>query len=919
MSGPLASSDMVMMVWRVPFADARPMVQAFRPGMTVAEMVAEMDLPPDFMERGVVLLSGHELYRHRWRRTRPKGGARLSCHYPLEGGRAGGGAKAIAGILLAIATVFTAGLASTGYLATAGWFTIGSTSAKVLSMSISLIGGLAASALSKPPARPKSTDDERRGPASLSGNVLAKDSPLPRVQGLHRAIYPPLAVQPLVVRHGKDEVVEAVYALAGPHDMRNLKLGDTPIAEAEDIEHETREGWDDDEPITLVTRYGATQTPSLELSQHVVLGDEQDTIEKVSGRGNLNDAAGGVMGGSPAPLPDVSRSLPKWHSLGAGEAPDEIWLHLIFQGLQLTTSPNQKQVVPFRLRMRASATDPWINLPELHFASASATELKPQIILKWGQADTLVGFPINEGWTTAYKAVAGQADPATTGWQAHASFSKGAGSDVVRSGIEGASNVKNVQLGELTATLYLDPAQIPPGEYEVQIKRGHSFAAPSFNKDGYVYAGTLRDFFSYFVSSGRAKIARSRENVTDRAYVIRLCSVWNRHPIAGGKVGPGLALLALTARNRSVEQVSLEAAGYVRDWDGDGWNDWTLTGNPAPHYVDVRCGPNAVRPLPMKKLDQDELLDWRADCAAKGYELRLVVEGAGDQEVLDRICSVGYAQTRQAALYGVVRDYDRSAEEPTQVFTARNSRGLAMSKAFPILPDAMRVTFKRATDLRRDRTMLVWREGREGVANPRIENARYEGMCDDDQVRDRVVFDLRQAEQRSALWTFRAPIEAVLSRRGDLIRINHRTMNERHEPARIAEVLHEAGSIAGVELDGAVQCWDETDMHGVTNLHGIADMHAIGRRTAVEIRLPDGSVSQHAVMGGSGRRKRLTFAAPATVELAEDDQPEIRPGLLAWIGEPGELKARMVITDIAYGANHEATIVAAPEAPGLWQ
>ncbi|UDL87035.1 hypothetical protein LGH82_17610 [Mesorhizobium sp. PAMC28654] len=51
----------VMGVWRPPFSTAGAIVQVFEPGMTLSEMVASMpNLPPDFMQRGTLMIAGHE-------------------------------------------------------------------------------------------------------------------------------------------------------------------------------------------------------------------------------------------------------------------------------------------------------------------------------------------------------------------------------------------------------------------------------------------------------------------------------------------------------------------------------------------------------------------------------------------------------------------------------------------------------------------------------------------------------------------------------------------------------------------------------------------------------------------------------------------------------------------------------------------
>lgn len=929
---PLHQTGHVAAFWRAPFAQSAAMVRTFGPDATVLDIVQSFGgLPIDFLDRGIVRVGEHEIDRARWIRVRLKPGTRITLHYALRAGGDDGGGKAVLGIVLAIATILTAGLASAGMFATAGgWFAAGSLSAKLLATGISLAGALADAAITPPPAKPKSDPRDQDTTASLQGNVLAAGAPIQRVVGTRR-LFPPLGAQPLTYRDGKDEVVEAFYVLAGPHDLSEIRIGDTPIADAEDVEYELREGWPDDEPLRMVTRYSTTKTPSLELSQHIVLGDEQDTLEQVRTGTDLrgNDGVLGLFGPQPAQVADPSKSLPKWHSVSLSPDCDEGWLHFVLpEGLQITSSPNQKQSIPFRIRMRASPSDPWINLPEIHFTSASAKEIKPQVILRWGDPIDMLGFSANEGWTIAWKSVPGQAGPpATDAWNAHSSFSEGAGNDSIYAGNEWFSRVTRVQLGELTAMFFLDPAQIPKGRYQVEIKRGCSFVTGSLNKDSYAYGGTVRDFFSYYQAGGggagmagaKAKIPRSRENVADRAYVVRVVSVYNEHPVDGGRVGPGMAIIAVRARNRAIENLSVLASGYVRDWDGAAWTNWTTTSNPAPHFRDVMRGDLSPDPLDLEMIDDASLVAWRQACIDEGYTCDHIAEGDSGDEVLMILASCGYARPRASETWGVIRDYDRSGEDPVQVFTERNSNGVTMAKAFARLPDAISAVWAEPDELDETRELLVFRPGKEGVANPLIEEITYQGVNGEAQVQKRVEFDLAQAQLRSTFWSWSAPIEALRAARGDLVQLNHPVIDRWQASARTLDVLYDDGAIVGLILDSDLQFWNEPDFFEADDIFAVDDWFEIGLKTAIGIRRSDGSSSVHSITGGSSLRNQVEFAFPLSPVIDDDDLPTIREDCLVWIGPSSIVARRLVLVSATYDAQQTASLTAVDEAPELFE
>lgn len=892
--------------YRTPFDLDRPgTMMKFSPDLTLSQMVGTFThLPPDFAARGDIMVGDHFIPREHWPRVKLKPGIKATFFYaPRGGGGGGGGKKSKGGILalvIGIATILTAGLALTGAFATGGLFLAGSTSAKLLAGAITIAGQLLAKAISAPPTDDKkSSNDDTKGAASASGNLLEAGAPIAAIRGTMKA-FPSLLTQPYTYRYNGDEIVEAIFGFAGPHQWTSIKVGDSEIAGAQDIEYQTCEGWDDDSVLDLIQRYAVTKQPGLELSIHDVVEDDQQQLRNQT---------------------LYTASLPIFHGVAAAASPDQINIDLTFlEGLYDTTATDVFQRVPFRVRMRNLATGITYNLPEVHYTSKTAREIRLSIILKWAAAlDSLPGMPAN-GWASAFYTVPAQVSPAMGGWQAHSSFYSGSGDTYLSRNNQGSSGViRSYLTGTDEFSFHLNSASIPKGRYQIEIQRGTSVTDANFNPANYQYNGTVNDFMGYVFIGGTAMVVKKRVNQADRVGLVRISSVFNTHPINGGLQGSGLAMIAVKATNRAVENLSAIVSGYVQDWDGNGWDTWTTSSNPAAIYNDVLRGRLTPDPLESIVIDNDSLVEWRQACIDNAYTCNMICEGDALLDILRIVASCGYAQPRMSDTWGVIRDFDRSSDAPSQVFTAANSYGMTMENEFVRLPDALRVSF---TDAAADYAAgedIVYRTGVPPTADPRLEEMSYRGLVSLADARKRANFDLIQVEARAAKWTFNAPTEAIRSTRGDLVAINHDFISEFHDSGRIIDVEFDddGNAITAVVMDRDVPVYNELDMLHVPDMLLVGDMFLVGAQTSISIRQSTSLISTHAVTG-TGKRAHLQLTTPYALDLDTDERPTIRPDCLAWVGASGNEYKRLIISAISYDKNQTAQIEAVAEAPELW-
>ena len=887
----------IMAVYREFGSLRAPEVRHLRDGLSLADLRRAMPvLPPDFDDRGVICVNGHPVRPALWGMIRPKpafGGVPIEVTFhapPMGGGGGKEGGKNILALVAGIAlTALTGFIAGGGLAAKLGFsarlFGAGSIGATLAAAGVSLVGSLLISSLVPPPTIPTGKTINNPGAASAEGNVLEPNGAIPRVIG-SRKVFPPLASEPLTYFDGNDEVVEAVYVLAGPHQLTDIRVGAAPIASLLDVEFETREGWSGDMPITLTKRQARTDQRSVELRGHTVAADDGVTLESPTG--------------------DFTAALPQRMTLATRVSPDEHWLHFVMPaGLNKNASDTTRLRVPLRIRMRLVGASTWINLPELHFSAATPRQLRAAVKLIWTtDASTSPSASATEGWVEARVAAPAQTIvPAGAAWVADAYFDDGAGDNWLNSNNLGSTRVNHLIMNRYTAAIYLDTAIYPKGRYELEIVRGAAIQNTNWSASAYTVSGTVYDLFGYFNTP--AAIPQTRNGVSDSLVLVRSVSVWNEHPLPGAD----LATITIRARNRQLEQVSCIAGGWVQDWDGTGWRNWVVTNNPAPHLRDIYAGRQNLDPVPADVIDDAGLVVWRTACAALNYKVNALIEDASVDDAARIVASCGYARPYMSEVWGVVRDFDRSADVPVQIFTPRNSSGFQWTKAFNRVPEGFRVNFRDALQDYEQRQITVFRPGVSSDTG-RLEQVTYEGLVSEAEVRAKALYDQAQSEGRNTFYSLDAPAEAIICRRGSLVGVQHDSLSEWSGSGRIIDVMiNSGGLVTAIRLDVAVKLANEADMHATTNMHTIADLHNVGRRSGVAIRRA-GSRTIHAVSNASGGSDLLTFASPiAATGLSE--------GVLCATGPLGTEVLRLIVFAIAPKEDLTATLTLVDEAPGI--
>lgn len=878
----------ILAVYREPFG-FMPHVQTMNDGQTLLEMRNLFRrLPEDFNDRGVICLNGHPVPRALWGAVRPKAPAVTEITFH-ENSIVGGGDDGknvfsiIASIALTLATGFIAGGGLLGKFGLGAAFGAGKIGALALAAGVSLAGSLLLSALVPPPTVSRDQPNKNLGAASADGNVLSVNGPIPRVVGT-RKVYPPLAAEPLTYFSGPDEIVEACFVLSGPHKIDDIRVGVAEIDSTVDTEYEVREGWPGDPPVTLVRRHSRTEAMQAELRGHIVSDEDGKT---------LDTQTGGIL-----------TTLPQLQVTSTRDAPDEHQLQITCpQGLHYNASEDTKLRIPLRIRIRSPGGE-WRNMPELHFQAAAVRQLRSTIRFVWVEEE--LGTPSasnNEGWVEARVWSPQQTiAPTNLGWAADPYFVGPSGDDYMSSGNLGSTRVRHVEMDRYTTTLFLDQASFPRGRYEIEVQRGATFGLDGYAPTPYTYNGVVWDFWGYQGSPG--EIAMSRDGLGDSIYLLRSVSIWNETPLPTRD----LAAIVIRARNRSVDRLSCLAGGYVRDWDGSGWNSWTTTNNPAPHLRDIYVGRENLDPVPLTMLDEDGLVDWRQACIDLNYTCNAIMEDQSVDDAARVVASCGYARPYMADIWGVVRDYDRSAESPMQIFTPRNMSGFQWTKGFARAPEGFRVNFPDASRDYDVNQISVFRPG-SSDDNGRMEQINYDGLVHEQDAIRHAEYDQMQALVRGTFYSWDCAAESILCRRGDLVGVSHDMLSSWAGSARITEVeLSGSGYVLSVRLDSAIPVASNYFMDDSPNLTLEENLSTLGLRSGIAIRGDSGTVI-HPISSSDGAW--VYFDPPVPSGGVYEDS-------LVAVGPIGREYLRLIVFAVSPQKNYEATIIAVDEAPELW-
>lgn len=235
-------------------------------GLTISQMLTLAQPDEKQLEHAIVFIKGERIPKEYWPSYKPAKGVLLEVRaFPIPSGGGGdGGGKNILRVVMMIAVVAFAAWAGPGLAAFFLGVKVAEVGAFASAMAtgiISAVGMLAVNAICPVRAPKLSQLSSQQGQQNDSptlfiegaSNEIRPFSPVPVILGKYR-MTPPLGSKPVTEVIGDKQYIRMLFIWGiGPieFDMSSFKIGETLLSDFVGVQVEHREGYDDDEPLTL--------------------------------------------------------------------------------------------------------------------------------------------------------------------------------------------------------------------------------------------------------------------------------------------------------------------------------------------------------------------------------------------------------------------------------------------------------------------------------------------------------------------------------------------------------------------------------------------------------------------------------------------------------------------------------------------
>ena len=851
-------SDITLNVAPHPFSVER-LTHKVSAGISVAEMLAEIQ--PDAVLRGCahVLLDGHPIEQRNWLRVYPKAGAILTVRMVPQGG---GGGKNPLRTLLSIAVLAASPMiASTlvGALGVTGSF-LGVSTAQILTGGMNLLGRLALNAIAPPP-RPRYNMGSKDAPVySLYGaqNRVEAFARVPKVLGRHRFV-PPLGAHPYTETIGGDQYLRMLFVWGyGPLEVSDLKIGETPLSEYEGIEVQTRQGYPTDAPLTLY-------------SNAVLQNDLQVA---------LRHSTGYVTRTSEADAEELSIDITFARGLFKfGRGSNKVATTVEVEVQYAPTGTENWSTGAQDFREVAAET---VELPVV-----PVTYVTGGVSYQTSRIDRVAFDPA----AAIVKIVSGVVHRAGLDIGGVVSPTLLAGHIPLARILRTSSDTGVIVAGAITDDrLPLTAGVVFEGEDDFKVIAGMAadqiqIAAGKIKYSPLLVtakqATTLRSAVSFKVPKGQYDVRLRRltgdatsDNTFDECMWTALRTVRSTAPIKmQGLAVTAIRIKATDQLNGMVDRFNGVVQALIPDYTG---SEWVVqpTSNPASIYRHILQGAGNNRPLGNARLDLQKIEAWHTRCRLAGHAYDAVIDyDTSVRDVLQDVAALGRASPAIVdGRWSVVEDIAQSV--PVQHFTPRNTFGFEAQKAFDDQPQALRVRFINRDNGWAADERLVFADGVSETTATHYETLELAGVTSADQAWKHGRYHLATALLRPERYQFNTDIEHLVCTRGDLVRLTHDVPMFGVASARIVgRQLDEDGKVQALVLDAEVT--QET-----------------ARTYSLRCRTETGGSLVLAVETTAGRQHVVALAATV------DDAAAPQIGDLVMFGESGQESVALIVKSI---------------------
>ena len=871
-------------------------------GDTLADIVVAQLERPLLIRRALVWIDDDLIPSANWHLVRPKPGHRVTIR--VRPGMGGGGGKSPLRIILSIAVIaasFAAG-ALLGPLAAGalgfveGATIFGSVTAAqffgaLISGATTLIGNLIVNAIAPPP---RAGLEAASGLAQISAtsptlsitgiqNRANPYGPVPRVFGRHR-MFPPLGAAQYTEVVGNDQYFRALFDLGyGPLNLEEHRIGTTPISQFEGVEMEIRQGYPDDQPITLYANQ--------------VLEDSQSL--------KLTVASGAQI-------------------LETRDDADEITADITFQGLVHFSDGGARQATSVTLKAayrRAGTADPWTDVVDWsRTAPSSAVTITSapagSRVVEY-RTDGLVGGPVNltlqtvdylevvneqgyyfffeqlrRGFTVSYRA------EGDTAWILARTIAPAGDGAVQLVGQTGKRMEIRIECTVEANTAGAPGFPAPSWSYPAQVAGDVVVTAATEQIVRHTIRIKPAARGRYEVRFTRVTADNTDAQTRNDSYVTALRTIRYTPPTrVAGHCLVALRIKASDQLQGLVQSYNVIAQALLPTWDGLAWSAPTATRNNAWAALEVLRGSANARPIADSRIDLPAWLELAQACdaAAQNGEPRFRFDAVFDsrstvlQAVNDILATCRATLGFRDGRYSVVRDVPQSV--PVQMFTPRNSWGFKSTKQFVNRPHALKCRFVNPDKDWGQDEVIVYDDGYDATNATLFETIDMLGVTRGSQGWRDGRYHMAVSKLRPETYELSADIEHLVCKRGDLVRVAHDVPRFGLAQGRIKSIATDGG--------GAITAMtiDESAVLAAGVSYAVRVRNAKNQQTVAAI--------QPVVV--DTETKTLTLAAPLSAAAAAvgdlvawgETSRETVELIVKSIRRTGDLSARLELLDAA--------------------
>lgn len=385
----------------------------------------------------------------------------------------------------------------------------------------------------------------------------------------------------------------------------------------------------------------------------------------------------------------------------------------------------------------------------------------------------------------------------------------------------------------------------------------------------------------------------SGSRTTDAVYYLGLQSYSRKGNVVpiGGRAFLEMRIRASDQLSGPLNQVLVTATRIARDWNGA---EWLIRPCNSPVaavravYQDRFASSEAQ--IPDSELDLTRFQQWGDFCSENGLECNGYCE---DQKpVTQRIADImatgrAVPDWRTSNGYSVIWDGPKTA--PAQILSPRNSRGFTSTFSYPVLPHAVRLSFKdQDRNYETNEDIVVFADGYNDGNAVDYERMEFQFVTSADQAMRAARHALADRWFRREVFERQIGINHLVSERGDRIDLQHDCIGVGLGGGRVKSVTNNGagGTVDTITLDAVFDLEDETDY-------------------AAEVQLSGGGVVSYGLTTTEGQTDTFTLSLPSSTTV-----PAVGDHVV--IGEADNATFPAIIAFIKPGPDETAVLTCIP-------